>query len=244
MNAGTDIYLSIIIPAFNEEERIKSTLPKIIHYCQNENFQYEIRIIDDGSQDKTTQVVKSVQAEYSHERIYLFRNHLNHGKGYAIKQGMLQARGRFVLFCDADLSTPIQEVKKLLTFLEKDYHIAIGSRGKNESMVITPQPWYRQYMGKFFNILVQLFVLKGIRDTQCGFKCFKKEAALNIFRIQKLWGFCFDVEVLVIARKKGYKICEVPIVWDNSKASRVHIIKDSSRMFLDLIKLCFVKKYF
>jgi len=227
-------YLSVVVPAFNEEQRIGTTLEQICEYLSRQSYSWEIVLVDDGSQDKTVAVARQSMAgrplhTVSHER--------NQGKGAAIKHGMVAARGQVRLFSDADLSTPIEELNRLLQALEEGYDIAIGSRGLKESRIELHQAWYREMMGRIFNLLVRLLVLGGIKDTQCGFKLFTAQAAQALFPLQSMQGFAFDVEILLRARQKGFKIKEVPVRWINSPESRIHPLIDSTKMFVDLVKL-------
>ncbi|MCK4521213.1 MAG: glycosyltransferase family 2 protein [Nanoarchaeota archaeon] len=222
--------LSVIIPAYNEEKRIGKTLERIISYLDSKKYSYEIIVVDDGSRDRTRDVVRGVR------NVKINKKRKNMGKGYSVKEGMLIAKGDYLLFSDADLSTPIEELEKLMNYIKK-YDVIIGSRALKESDIQIRQPFYREYMGKIFNFFVQILTVKGIRDTQCGFKLFTKKAAKEIFSKQKIDGFGFDVEVLFIARKKGFKIKEVPIVWRNSINTKVSPVKDSVRMFYDILKV-------
>lgn len=225
--------LSIIIPAYNEEKRIGNTLERTTEFLEQKNIDYEIIVVDDGSQDDTVQVV----TQYRSPRINLICNQLNRGKGYSIRRGMLDALGRLRLFSDADLSTPIEELDRLVPYIEQGFGVVIGSRGLKSSQILVHQPWYRESMGRFFNFLVRFLVLTGVKDTQCGFKLFTAQAANDIFSRQQLSGFAFDVEVLVLAKKLGYRIKEVPVRWINSPASRVSPLLDSLKMFIDLIRI-------
>ncbi len=229
------MFLSVIVPVYNEEKTIEGTLRKMSEYLQKNDWKYEIIVVDDGSRDTTRKVVENYKKRNTH--IKLLRNEVNRGKGYAVKKGIFEANGKYLFFSDADLSTPIEEVEKLLKWLEQGYDVAIGSRGLPESEIETHQPWYRETMGRIFNLLVQAIVMRGIKDTQCGFKCFKKEVALNLFRQQKIDGFAFDTEILFLARKHNYKIREVPIRWINSPITRVHPIYSSFQMLKDLMRI-------
>lgn len=232
-----NIDISVVIPAYNENVRIIKTLEKILNYFEIHNYLYEIIIIDDGSSDATYNSVDSLSR--GHSNIKILRNRKNMGKGFSVKRGVLESQGDYVLFSDADLSTPIEEIENFFPYFNKGYDILIGSRALRDSQILLKQPWYRQNMGKIFNLLVRLFIIKGIKDTQCGFKCFKKEVGYKIFSLQRLNGFCFDAEILYIAKSLGYKIKEVPIIWLNCLQSRVGIFRDSICMFFDLFKIKF-----
>lgn len=223
--------LSIVIPTFNEEKRILSTLDHITSYLKKYKFRFEIIIVDDGSQDNTVKVTQEYIKKCSSIRI--IENGINRGKGYSVRNGILQSNGDLILFSDADLSTPIEELPKFLRWLEKGYDIAIGSRALKESVVLN-QPLRRRIMGIIFNRMVQIISVRGIIDTQCGFKCFKRQAAYDIFSIQKLNRFSFDVETLYLAKKKGYKIKEISVRWYYNSNSKVRCFKDSIQMFKDL----------
>ncbi len=163
----------------------------------------------------------------------------NRGKGEAVKAGMLHARGTVRMFSDADLSTPITELPKLLNCLESGCDICIGSRALQPELVRKHQPWYRETMGKIFNLIVQLLILRGIKDTQCGFKAFRSEVAEAVFPHLKTSGFAFDVEILFLARSLGYKVCEIPVLWYNDERSKVHPIRDAAKMLIEIVKIRF-----
>jgi len=204
-------HLTVVIPAYDEEQRIGPTLERIRAYLEKRSFSWEIVVVNDGSRDQTS-----------------------------VRQGMLAGHGRFLLFSDADLSTPIEELERLLPPLESGRaHVSIGSRGLKDSQVEVHQPWWRETMGKSFNLFVRLIAMGGLRDTQCGFKCFSREAARAVFSVARIDGFGFDVEALYLARKFGYAIEEVPVRWVNSPDSKVHPISDSSRMLADLLRIRF-----
>lgn len=224
--------ISVVIPAYNEEKRIGKTLRKILKYFENKKYDYEIIVVDDCSKDKTVHVAEFFKSK----RIKIIKNLCNLGKGGAVRKGMLSAKKKYVLFSDADLSTPIEQIEKFLPFIKK-YDVIIGSRALNDSEIRIKQPFYRVIMGRIFNLIVQILLLKGIKDTQCGFKLFTRKSAKKIFPKQTFKGFSFDVEILYIARKTGYKIKEVPVVWINSPESKVSALKDSIKMFIDLIKI-------
>ncbi len=227
-----DKKISIAIPAFNEAERIKSPLTEALNYLDNQEFDYEIIVADDGSTDDTIEVVKSFG-----EKIKLIELGENIGKGAAVRAGMLAASGDIKIFSDADFSTPIYEIHKLINEIEKGADICIGSRALDRSMIKKHQPFYRELMGKIFNKFVQSLVFKGVKDTQCGFKAFTKEAADLVFSKAKIDGFSFDVELLFLARRENLTVKQVPVEWFNDQRSAVHPIKDSTKMFLDLLKI-------
>lgn len=230
------IFLSIIIPAFNEEKRIPDTLLNLLNYLSAKSYNWEIILVDDGSTDKTSEIAKEIIKNNS---LTVIKNHLNQGKGYSVKRGVLSSMGKVILFSDTDLSVPIEELDKMLLWIDRGYDIVIGSKRLPDSIIEVSQPWYRQLMGKTFNLLVQSLVLKGFKDTQCGFKCFTRESALQVFGLQRLTGFAFDVEILYIAQKCGFKIKEQPVRWKNSPESKVHLLKGPLSMMLELLKIRF-----
>lgn len=224
--------ISIVIPAYNEESRLPQTLQSILNFTSNRQEEFEILVVDDGSKDKTSQVAREFN-----EKIVVLTLESNQGKGAAVRKGVLQASGDFIFFSDADLSTPINQFNKLFDSLQNSYDIAIGSRAVDYSSIKVHQPFYREFMGKSFNKIVQLWVLKGIKDTQCGFKGFKKTAAKNVFSKSKIDGFGFDVEILFIARKLGLKIDEISVEWYNDEQSKINPIKDSLKMLIEILKI-------
>ncbi|MBI5049031.1 MAG: glycosyltransferase family 2 protein [Deltaproteobacteria bacterium] len=228
-------YLSIVIPAYNEEALIEKTLKEVVKYLEEKSFFYEVIVVCDGCKDNTAGLAK--EAAKANSKIRVLDRKANMGKGFSVREGCLEARGDYIVFTDADLSTPIQEVEKLLKYLQQGYDIAIGSRALKESDIRIHQPWYRETMGKTFNLFVQAITIKGVKDTQCGFKGFKKEVVQNVFSRQTINGFGFDVEVLYIAGKFGYKIKEVPIRWLNRKESKVNPLTHSLQMMTDLIRI-------
>lgn len=232
-------FISVIIPAFNEAGRIGHTLERTVSFCRQKAYRYEIIVIDDGSSDDTAGIVALAQTKEGDKRIRLLTNDKNRGKGFSVRRGVMAATGEYVLFSDADMSTPIEELDKLLQVLQDGCDVAIGSRGLSDSVIEIHQAWYRENMGKIFNKLVQWTVLEGISDTQCGFKCFRREVAHDIFRRQSVQRFGFDVEILLIARMRGYTIQEIPIVWKNSPESRVSPMTDAVKMLWDLLRLYF-----
>lgn len=229
-------HLSIVIPAYNEEGRIDVTLAKIYDFLKTKNYTYEVIVVDDGSSDRTAQVVSKSRL-FMENKLKLIKNGMNMGKGYSVKNGILNSSGEYVLFSDADLSTPIEELDRLLEIIGKGYDIAIGSRSVADSSVIQHQPWYRELMGKAFNLFVKLLLINEFKDTQCGFKLFKGEPARQTARHMRINGFAFDVEMLCIARAKGYKVKETGIRWENSPESKVRIFRSPVSMFFDLIKI-------
>jgi len=229
------ISLSVVIPAYNEEDLIRETISQVDIFL-NQNFDnYEIIIVDDGSQDETHKRCTALLKSFP--RLKLLKNEKNRGKGFSIKRGVLEASCDLIMFSDADLSTPIEEILPFLPDLKKEFDIVIGSRAISGARIIKHQPFLREIMGKIFNLFVKIFVFRGISDTQCGFKCFKASVAKELFMLQRVERFCFDVEILYLAKKKGYKIKELPIRWINRENSRVHIIFSPIQMFFNILTI-------
>ena len=227
-------FLSVIIPAFNEAERIGSSLTAILDYLQAQPYTFELIVVDDGSRDRTIAVVKSTPCAL--EKIRIISYAPNRGKGYAIRQGVLASRGEYVLFMDADLSTPITEIANAFA-LASDYDIVIGSRALHNSQIVVYQPLYRRIGAMIFNLLRDGLVGAGIsrfKDTQCGFKLFRGEIARAIFSQARVTGFMFDVEILYLALKWNLKIVELPVEWANVPGSKLRLFSDTIRMFKDL----------
>ena len=227
--------LSVIIPAYNEEKRLPKTLKETDEYLRNQNYEYEIIIVNDGSKDGTAKVVKDLQSQIINLR--LIDRKENKGKGYSVKEGMLSAQGEYRIFMDADNSTTIDQIEKMWPWFEKGYEIVIGSRSIKGAILDPPQPFYRRLVGEFFKyvrmIICDLWYLK---DTQCGFKCFKKEVVDVIFPKLKIERFAFDVEILLLAKMHGFKIKEIPVLWRNDPKSKVKL-KSAIKMGLDLFKI-------
>jgi len=231
----SEVHLSIVIPAYNEEKKLPNTLPKIYDYLKKQSYNWEILIVSDGSKDNTAQVVKDLSSQI--ENLRLIDNKENHGKGYVVKQGMLSAKGKYRLFTDADNSTSIEQIEKMWPEFEQGYEVIIGSRDIEGAKLAVSQPWWRLMIGNAFNLLVQIMCgLWGIPDTQCGFKGFTREAAEDIFSRTRISRFAFDAEMLVIAKKMKYKIKEIPVFWVNDKRSSVKF-KSMVKMAIDLFQI-------
>ena len=228
------MHLSLIIPAYNEENRIIKTLNHVERYLQSQDYKYEIIVVNDGSTDRTSEIVKK---DFPEVRIISFDK--NRGKGYAVKTGMKSAIGEYRVFYDADASTPIEELANIWPKFEDGAEVVIGSRALPESNIEIHQPFYREIMGKTFNIFVKLFALRDFPDTQCGFKGFTSKASEIIFPRQTLNRFSFDAEILYIGKKHNLKIDQIPVKWINSPASRVNALTDSTRMLFDLLSIKF-----
>jgi len=230
------MYLSVIIPAYNEERRLPKTLEEIDKYLRKQNYDYEILVVNDGSKDRTVEVARALLPKIKNLIVTGYEK--NQGKGYAVRFGMLKAKGEVRLFTDADNSTSINHFEKMWPEFKKGYDIIIGSRDVEGAILDPPQPFLRKMiLGKGFRLLTQIICgTWGILDTQCGFKCFTKRAAENIFPRCKINRFAFDPEILVIAKKLGYKIKEIPVLWRNDPESKVKF-KSIIKMALDLFKI-------
>ncbi len=224
--------LSIIIPAYNEESRLPATLERIAAYIRASGRSAEIIVVDDGSRDGTAAVAESFRARMPSLRIV--PNGINRGKGYSVRHGMLEARGRLVLFTDADLSAPIEEADKLLRALET-YDVSIGSRALDRSLIEVHQSPFREFAGVVFNKVVRLCLGLSFVDTQCGFKAFRRQKCRIIFEQQRIERFGFDPELLFLARRHGLSTVEIPVRWAHSPATRVSMFRDSLRMFLEVL---------
>jgi len=229
------VALSVVIPAFNEARRIGPTLAAVRSWLESRAVPAEIIVVDDGSRDGTADRAREALAGFEGSRIIAVPE--NRGKGAAVRTGVLEARGDLILVSDADLSTPIEEVEKLRARIEEGADIVIGSRALLGADLQVRQRALRESMGKFFNRLVRGLVLKGVPDTQCGFKLFHREAARAVFSESRVCGFCFDVEILALASRQGLCVRQVPVVWRNSPHSRVRLIRSSLRMIADLVRL-------
>jgi dolichyl-phosphate beta-glucosyltransferase len=224
--------LSVVIPAFNEAARLPRTLRRIREYLDGLGMTYEVVVVDDGSSDDTYGQARDAGGPVA----TVLRNEENRGKGYSVRRGMLQARGELRLMTDADLSTPIEELRRLMARIEEGFHVVIASRALPDSNIEIRQPWYRESMGRLFNRIVQLVVVPGLHDTQCGFKLFTAAAAIDAFTPARLDGFAFDVEALFLARQRGHRIAEMPVTWRNDAATRVTTLR-GVLAFLDLLRV-------
>jgi dolichyl-phosphate beta-glucosyltransferase len=226
-------FLSLIIPAHNEEQRLPPSLQKIKAFLADQAYAAEVIVVENGSGDATLAVAQAYAADWPALRVF---KEEARGKGLAVRRGMLEAQGEYRFLCDADLSMPIAQVNRFLPPALDSLDIAIGSREVAGS-VRYDEPAYRHFIGRIFNTMVRWMLLPGLQDTQCGFKCFRAEVAERIFPYQTLTGMSFDAEVLYIARRKGYRIVEVPIDWYFDSDSRVRLFQDSLRMGFDLLAI-------
>lgn len=224
--------LSIVIPAYNEARRLPAALIDIIDYLERLNESFEIIVVDDGSRDETAAIVRKFERIRSQLRLIQLPR--NYGKGHAVKTGMMNAVGQLVLFCDADGATPIDQLQRLKSALTGGIEVAFGSRALQAEDTAVKTSWYRKYPGRIFNFLVNLVVLPGVKDTQCGFKLFTQSAVKRIFPLQTADRWSFDVEILLIANKLGIKFCEVPVNWTNIPGSKVNLLTDSMKMARDM----------
>jgi dolichyl-phosphate beta-glucosyltransferase len=226
-------YLSIIIPAYNEERRLPTTLGEINRFLEEQSFSAEVLVVENGSQDRTFQIAE----EYArgHPQFRTIREE-KRGKGRAIKRGMIEASGQFRFMCDADLSMPVDEINRFIPPLQADFDIAIGSREAPGAMRYH-EPIYRHLGGRMINLIIRLFALPGLQDTQCGFKCFRAAAAEDLFSSLTLDGWSFDIEILYVARRRGCRIVEIPIPWYFRAESKVNLLHDTMQMVLDILKI-------
>ncbi|HEX8373366.1 MAG TPA: dolichyl-phosphate beta-glucosyltransferase [Chthoniobacterales bacterium] len=228
-------HLSIVIPAFNEEMRLPATLQTLAHFFVGRSA--EILIVVEKSTDATLAVAESFAK--LHPQFVVLANDVQRGKGYAVKRGMLAARGELVFFMDADLSVPLPAVEMFVAEFQAqpEVDILVGNRQHAESDIVKDQGWLRRSMGQTFNHLVRLMSRIPLRDTQCGFKAFRREVARDLFSAQTIDGFAFDVEILLLAKRRRYKMADLPVEWHNSIASKVHIVHDSLQMLWDIWRL-------
>jgi glycosyltransferase involved in cell wall biosynthesis len=226
--------LSIIIPSFNEELRLPSSLELIAAYVNASNRNCEVLVVDDGSTDRTAEVAASFSDRIANLRV--LKNGENRGKGYSVRHGMMEARGENVLFTDADLSAPIQEADKLLSALDQ-YDVAIGSRAMNRKLIEVHESPFREFAGIIFNRIVRIVLWLPFVDTQCGFKAFRRERCRIIFEQQRIERFGFDPELLYLARHHGLKSIEIPVRWSHSPATKINMMRDSVLMFVDVFTI-------
>ena len=227
--------LSIVIPAYNEAERLPATLAAVFAHLRQAPYSAEVVVVDDGSTDGTEGFVRGAQRKYPGLRLLV--NRRNRGKGYSVKRGVLQSRGRVVLFADADLSTPIQEADRFLALLQQGFDVVLGSRETNRDLVRRPQPWIRRQAGRAFHRLVRMIIGVPFKDTQCGFKAFRRGAAMRLFPLQRARGFGFDAELMWLAQRLGLRCKEVGVVWVNDTRSSVSLLRDGPQMLLELIRV-------
>lgn len=224
--------LSIVIPAYNESARIETTLARVMECVEKQGWDAEVLVVDDGSTDATPQILQRWMERYP--RLHLIKNDGNRGKGYSVRNGLLQAAGEVVMFTDADLSAPMEEAERLFAALADGADVAIGSRWLEKARQTIHQPLYRRFFGRCFNWVTRTVMGLPFKDTQCGFKAFKRPAAQIIFRLQRIERWGFDPEILFIARKLGYEIREVPVTWGHDERSRMSYLKDGMKMLEEM----------
>ena len=224
--------LSIVIPAYNEAARIELTLDRVLSCVEKQGWDAEVLVVDDGSTDSTTEIVHQWMEKYP--RLHLIKNDGNRGKGYSVRNGLLQASGEIVMFTDADLSAPMEEAELLMAAIADGADVAIGSRWMDKTRQTIHQPLYRRFFGRCFNWVTRTIMGLPFKDTQCGFKAFKRPAAQIIFRLQRIERWGFDPEILFIARKLGYEVREVPVTWGHDERSRMSYLKDGMKMLEEM----------
>ena len=231
----TDLIYSFILPAYNESERLSASLPKVLDYIHKHGLHAEVIVVNDGSQDNTADVVRTFAAEHSIVR--LLENPENRGKGYAVRNGMLHAKGEVMLFTDSDLSSPIEEAEKLFTAIGQGADVASGSRWLRSELQTERQPWYRQLYGRLFNLGLRLVLGLRYRDTQCGFKAFNRKAAELVFSRQRIERWGFDPELLFLANKFKLRTVEVPVRWAHDHRSKINPLRDGIKMGLEMLQV-------
>ena len=225
-------FLSIVIPAYNEQNRLPGTLEKVLHFLEQQSFSSEVIVVENGSMDATYEIAQ--QFAKQHENLRVIQS--ERGKGAAVQRGMLAAKGDYRFMCDADLSMPVEEIIKFIPPVLQNFDIAIASR-EAKGAVRYNEPSYRHLGGRGINFLIQTLILPGLNDTQCGFKCFRAGVAEDIFKRQTLLGWSFDIELLYIARRHGYRIVEIPIHWYHFSESKVSALRDAVRMIQDIFRI-------
>jgi len=225
-------FFSVVIPAYNEQKRLPGTLEKVLEFLKQQPFTSEVIVVENGSTDRTYEIA----AEFAgrHENLHVLQS--EKGKGAAVQRGMLAARGEYRFMCDADLSMPVEEIVKFIPPVLQNFDIAIGSREANESVRYN-EPSYRHWGGRGINFLIQTLILPGLNDTQCGFKCFHAAVAEDLFHRQTLLGWSFDIELLYVARRHGYRIIEIPIHWYHFSDSKVSALRDALHMIRDIFRI-------
>ncbi len=226
-------FLSIVIPAYNEERRLPLTLEQAFSFLQKQSYAAEVLVVENGSQDRTYDVAQAFIARYPNLRVL---RETRRGKGLAVRRGMLAAQGEYQFMCDADLSMPIREIERFLPPALADFDLAIASR-EAPGAVRYNEPYYRHWGGRLINLMIRLLALPGLHDTQCGFKCFRRSVAEDLFRHQTLESWSFDIELLYMARLRGYRVVEVPIPWYFNPESKLNVVKDALQMGVDILKV-------
>jgi glycosyltransferase involved in cell wall biosynthesis len=225
-------FLSIVIPAHNEQNRLPGTLEQIFHFLEQQTFTSEVIVVENGSTDQTYEFAQQFAKQHANMRVL----QSSKGKGAAVQHGMLNAKGEYRFMCDADLSMPVQEIIKFIPPKLQDFDIAIASR-EAKGAVRYNEPSYRHWGGRGINFIIQVLILPGLNDTQCGFKCFRAEVAEDVFKRQTLLGWSFDIELLYVARRRDYRILEIPIHWYHFSDSKVNALRDAVRMIQDIFRI-------
>ncbi len=226
---------SIVIPAYNEEIRIEATLDRVLEYVYAQKWDAEILVVNDGSRDATRDIILRYAA--AHPMLRLVDNPGNHGKGFSVRNGVLHSKGEWIVFTDADMASPIEESEKLLAALERGADVAIGSRWLDPSLQTRKQPFYRRILGRIFNLALRVILGMKYRDTQCGFKAFRRTAAQAVFPLQIIERWGFDPEIVFVARRLGFRVDEVAVKWAHQENTKISPIKDGLRMFTELLKI-------
>ena len=226
-------FLSIIIPAHNEEGRLPQTLEQVFAFLGQQSYQSEVLVIENGSTDRTFEIAQEYARQHPSLRVI---HEEGRGKGLAVHRGMFEARGQYRLMCDADLSMPVDEINKFLPPALGDFDVAIASR-EAHGAVRYNEPFYRHLGGRGINLIIRALILPGLDDTQCGFKCFRAQAAEELFKYQTLFGWSFDIELLFIARRRGYRVIEIPIDWYYQAESKVNALSDALQMIRDIFRI-------
>jgi glycosyltransferase involved in cell wall biosynthesis len=226
-------FLSIVIPAHNEEKRLPRTLEQVFAFLSTQNYHAEVIVVENGSTDRTMQLAMEYAEKHPGMHVLGIDGR---GKGLAVKEGMRAAQGTYRFICDADLSMPIEEISKFLPPVLENFDIAIGSREASGSVRYN-EPSYRHWGGRAINLAIRVLILPGLQDTQCGFKCFTAEAADKLFKLQTLTGWSFDIELLYMARRKGMRVCEVPINWYYDPDSKIRAVRDALNMLKDILRI-------
>lgn len=233
--ATDQVYVSLIIPAFNEEARIGKSLDRILSFLRSQPYSSEVIIVDDGSQDQTGDLLRERYG--NHDGVRTHQQSQNLGKGEAVKEGMLLGNGEYLFFSDADLSVPIETLPDFLTQLENNCDVTIGTRRKFGAAIEVHQPFYREYLGRIYTRLSNWILGLQVSDFTCGFKGFRRQAALELFSRQRIRKWSFDAEILYLAQLKGYRVLEVPVTWRNDQATKVRLWKDVVSSLLGLLRI-------
>ncbi len=225
--------VSLVVPAYNEEKRLGANLPRMLKYFEDLGRPFELVVVDDGSTDATAQIVED--ASRSCAGIRLLRHEKNMGKGHAVRTGMLEAAGDYVIFTDADLSTPIDTADEFLKYLSNGSDVVVGNRRMRESNLETRQPWHREFLGRIFTRMTRFLLRSPVSDQTCGFKGFKRRAAAEVFGRQRVFDWAFDAEILYIAARRGFRVKQLPVTWRDEPGSKVRVIAACARSFFSLL---------